>query len=82
MSHGLCTRLCCALFYCGCVTVHWVLLWLTHCGLVAPFGDMNVGVNIGSGNGSLVSDGTNLLPEQGFSQTPTPHQTPPSGVKL
>ena len=35
---------------------------LTHCGLVTPYGDMEIWVNIGSGNG-LLPDGTKPLPE-------------------
>ena len=29
------------------------LLWLNHCGLVMPYGDIGLQVNIGSGNGLL-----------------------------
>ena len=36
------------------------LLWLTHCGLVTPYGDIGLHVNIGSGNG-LLPDCTKLL---------------------
>ena len=35
---------------------------LTHCDLVTPYGDMNLGQHIGSGNG-LLPDGTKPLPE-------------------
>ena len=38
-----------------------LLCHLTHCGLLTPYGDMEL-VNIGSGNGLLL-DGTKPLPE-------------------
>ena len=41
------------------VVVMVIVMALTHCSLVLPYGDI---VNIGSGNG-LVPDGNKLLPE-------------------
>ena len=38
------------------------VLFLTHCGLVMPYGNTQIWVNIGSGN-DLVPDGTKLSPE-------------------
>ena len=46
------------------IEVMYIHVYITHWGLVMPFGDIDLGqqLNIGSGNG-LLPDGTKPLPE-------------------
>ena len=49
-----------------CHTITWGHNELIHCGLVMPYGDIKIWINVSSGNG-FVSNGTKPLPEPVFS---------------